>query len=290
MFGTIRRHQNWLWFLIIGMMIVGLLYWTDRSAPGSRGGIRGGKGPEIDGKVITPKMFEHARAEVRLIYYLNTRKWPEEDAERLRQSDWDEENQAYFRLLRAAKAEELGIHVSDEAIAALATRMFGDMNIDKFVKEVLEPNHVTAEDLERFLHGEAALQQMVAVVGAAGRMITPAEAELVYRREHQELAGDIIFFHASNYMSKVVITNGALTNWFGPQAARYRVPDRIRVSYVEFAKTNFLADADKHLAGITNLDLQLREFYFKSGTNNFKDTNGVVLSESAAFNRIKEEN
>ena len=84
-------------------------------------------------------------------------------------------------------------------------------------------------------------------------------------------------------------TNGALTNFHAMQAARYRTPDKVRVSYVEFAKTNFTTEADKQMALVTNLTTQLREMYYKAGTNYFKDTNGVALSEAAAMDKIKED-
>jgi hypothetical protein len=290
MFGTIRRHQNWLWFFIIGAMIVGLLWWTDQTT-GRKGGrgINGGNAPQLNGKTITPKTLGEAEREVRLLYFLNFRKWPEQDHERAQQIGFDLETEAYLRLFRASKAEEAGVRISDQAIVDLVHRLLGEYPVDKFVKEVLEPNGLKVDDFERFVTRDAAIQQLSSVVGAAGRLIPPAEAETIYRREHQELAGDIVFFHLSNYLSKVVITNGALAAWHSNQAARYRVPDRIRVSYVEFAKSNFLADADKQFATVTNLDLQLRELYFKSGTNTFKDTNGNVLSESAALVKIKED-
>lgn len=286
MFATLRRHRNWVLVLIVAFMIIPLLYWTDQRAPGSGGGPA--NVVEINGKAVTPKMLGDAVREVRLLYFLNFRKWPDQDHERALQIGFDEENEAYLRLFRVGKADEAGIRVADVAVAGLAHRLLGDYPIDKFEKEVLIPNRLTAFDFERFVRNDAAIQQLSTVVGAAGRLITPAEGEALYRRERQELAGDIVLFHLTNYLNQVVITNGALTNFFSQQMARYRVPEKVRVSYVEFAKSNFVADADKQFAAITNVDLQLREVYFKAGTNNFKDTNGNVLSESAALAKIKE--
>ncbi len=275
--------------MIIVLMIIPLLYWTDQRGGSGRGSRGGGAGPEINGKIVTPKMLGEVQREVRLLYFLNFRKWPEQDHERAQQIGFDLENEAWLRLFRVGKAEEAGIQVSDKAVAELAHRLLGDYPVDRFEKEVLQPNALSADDFERFVMHDAAIQQLSSVVGAAGRMITPAEAEQLYRREHQELSGDIVFFSISNYLSKVVITNGALTNFFAQQMSRYRVPDKVRVSYVEFAKSNFLADADKEFGNVTNLQARLLEMYYKAGTNNFKDTNGNVLSEAAAIEKIKEE-
>jgi large subunit ribosomal protein L20 len=50
-----------------------------------------------------------------------------------------------------------------------------------------------------------------------------------------------------------------------------------------------LAEADKQLAQRTNLSAIIEENYFRRGTNTFKDTNGVVLSEDAAKAKLGKE-
>jgi hypothetical protein len=287
MFGTIRRHQNWLWAVVIAVMIISLLYWVDQRP--NRGSDGKGRAPEINGRAISPRMVTEAQNEVRLLYFLNFRKWPEQDHERAQQMGFDLETEAMLRLFRVGKAEEAGIQVADKTVADLAHRLLGEYPLASFEKEVLIPNNLTADDFERFVTHDAAIQQLSSVIGAAGRMISPSEAEEIYRREHQEISGDIVYFPISNYLSKVVITNGALTNFFALRQATYRVPDKVRVTYVEFSKTNFFADADKDIATVTNLNARLLEAYYKAGTNTFKDTNGNVLSESAAIEKIKEE-
>lgn len=290
MFGTIRRHSSWLWLIIIAFMIISLLWWTDQTTGrGGGGGGANGDAPRVNGKAITQKMIADYAREVRLLYFLNFRKWPEEDAQRAQEIGFDLENEAYLRLFRVAKAEEAGVQVSDELLRSLTTRLLGDYPVDKFAKEVLQPAGLTIDDFERFVTHDAAIQQLGNVVGAAGRMVTPAEAEDVYRRDNQELAGDVVFFSVSNYADKVVITNGALTNFFSQAMVRYRVPDKVAVHFIEIPKSNFIAEADKQFATITNLDFQLREMYLRAGTNAFKDTNGNVMSESAAMAQIKED-
>lgn len=289
MFGTIRRHQNWLWFIVVAVVIVSFVVYFDPSQRGSSG--RGGGGAqlgEIDGKPVTPQQLRDAQQEARLLYFLNFRKWPEQDTERASQMGFDLEREAYLRLLRVAKANEAGIHVSDATVAALAKRLLGDFPLDRFEKEVLLPARVDAVDFERFVRHDAAIQQLSAINGLAGRLIAPAEVEAMYRRDHQELAGEIVLFSISNYLSRVTITNNALTQWYTNQMARYRTPEQMRVSYVEFSGSNFLAEADKQLATVTNLNAQLEQIYYKNGTNAFKDTNGVVLTREKAIEQIKE--
>ncbi len=288
MFGTIRRHQKWLLGTIITLTIISFVWYFNPAQ--RRGGNPGSSGStfEMNGKPVTQKMLNDAAREVRLLYFLNFRKWPEQDTERAQQIGFDIDTEAYLRMFRVAKADEAGIRVPDKTVAELARRLVGgDVDLDRFAKELLIPNALTLDDFERFVRNDAKIQQLSMVVGAAGRLITPADAEALYRREHQEVGGDLVFFHWSNYLSKVVITNGALTNWHMMRG--YRTPEKVQVSYVEFARTNFIAEADKRFAETTNLVGQLREIYYKVGPNNFKDTNGVVLSETNALEKIREE-
>lgn len=287
MFGTIRRHQSWLWVFIIAAIIISFVVYFQ---PGSQRGAgrQGGNadGFELNGKPVTQKMVAGAAREVRLLYFLNFRRWPEQDTERAQQMGFDVEQEAYLRLFRAAKAEEAGITIPDQTVADLARRLMGEnVDTDRFTKELLIPNGLTLDDFERFVRNDAAIQQLSSVVGAAGRLITPAEAEAAYRQENQETGGDIVFLNLSNYLSQVVVTNGALSNWYNLRG--YRTPEKVQVSYVEFPLTNFTADAEKRFSEVTNLAQQLRDVYFKGGPDNFKDTNGVVMSESNALAKIR---
>jgi hypothetical protein len=289
MFGTIRRHQKWLLATIITLTIISFVWYFNPAQRGARNQQRPtGEGFKLNGQRVTQQMLSDAGREVRLLYFLNFRKWPEQDTERAQQIGFDIETEAYLRLFRVSKADEAGIQVPDKTVAELARRLLGgEADLDRFAKELLLPNGLTLDDFERFVRNDAKIQQLSMVVGAAGRLITPADAEVLYRREHQEVGGDLVFFHWSNYLSKVVITNGALTNWHVMRG--YRTPEKVQVSYVEFARTNFIAEANKQFADTTNLDGRLREIYYKVGPNNFKDTNGTVLSETNALEKIRAE-
>jgi hypothetical protein len=290
MFGTIRRHQSWLlWVIVIGTIISFVIYF-DPSQQGSGrggGGVSGGIG-QIGDHVIKPQEYRDAIQETRLLYYLNFRKWPDQD-EMAQQRGFDVEREATLRVIRLVKADEAGIKISDQTVGELAKRMVGDAaGAARFETEVLKPNQLTLDDFARFIRHDAAIQQLSTLYGAAGRLVTPGEAEDVYRREHQEVAGQIALFTVSNYLSSVTVSNQALTQWYSNQMARYRTPELVRVSYIEIPTTNFIAEADKQLESVSNLNVRLQEFYYKAGTNNFKDTNGNVLPQDQAIAKIKE--
>jgi hypothetical protein len=289
MFGTIRRHQSWLLYIIVGATIVSFVWFFNPSGKGGGGG-RGGTANigVIDGHHITPKELGEAMQETRLLYFLNYRKFPDQD-ESAQQRGFDLEREATLRLVRLAKAREANIQVADSTVGEFAKRLLGGdpSRMAQFETEVLKPAGLTGVDFERFVRNEAAVQQLSALYGAAGRLVTPAEAEQIYRRENQEVAAQVALFTVSNYLGRVAVSNDALHQWYTNQLSRYRTPEQVSVSYLVFPRTNFVAEADKQVESISNLNVRLQEVYYKIGTNNFKDTNGNVLPPDKAMAKIK---
>ncbi len=267
-----------------------VIFFNPAEPGGGRGRGVGAQLGQIDGHQITVREFQDALRETRLLYFLNFRKFPEED-DQAHQRGFDIEREATLRLVRLAKVKEARIQVADVTVGEMAKRLLGGdpARITEFENQVLKPANLTAADFERFVRNDAAIQQLSAVYGAAGRMVTPAEAEEVYRREHQAVATQLTMFNVSNYLSRVALTNEALTQWYSNQMSRYFTPEQVNVSYVSFPRTNFMTEADKQLESITNLTALVQESYYKAGTNAFKDTNGNVLPAEKAMAKIKDE-
>ena len=95
-------------------------------------------------------------------------------------------------------------------------------------------------------------------------------------------------FRASNYLASVSMEATNVAQYFTNRMALYRIPERLRLGYVAFEITNFLADAEKELAKVTNINARIDEVYLRQGTNFYKDTNGVALTEKAAKEKILE--
>ena len=288
MFGTIRKHQNWLWAVIIVVIVISfVIYFSPDAKWGGRGGRGSGELGTIDGQSVTVHDYQQAYRETRLLYFLNFQKWPDSD-ERARQMGFDVDNEAYMRLIRLAKVKQEKIAVSDETVATLARRLLGPkLTLDAFVKEILAPHGINEADFERFLRNDAAIQQLGAVAGLPGKLIPPRELEAAYREDHEEVALDLVSFNVSNYLAGVTVAEPALLQWYSNSAAMFRIPEKARVSYIEFHHTNFLAEIDKKFAEITNLNTQLEQVWQKQGPDTFKDKEGKVLSKEAALEKIK---
>src|SRR5690349_10089961 len=104
MFGTIRKHQTWLWAVIITMTIISFVYFFSptQKMNGAGGATNYGT---IDGKKITREEYADAQKEVYLRYYFSTGTWPKNE----KNSNFDPMRETYFRLMLIHKMDDLGI-------------------------------------------------------------------------------------------------------------------------------------------------------------------------------------
>src|ERR1043166_1281475 len=296
MFCTIRRHQKWLWGIIITVTIISFVVFF---SPNSR--LPGGRESSanlgsISGKAITPERYRVAYREAQLFYYLHYGRWPETD-EMTKQFGYDMDQEVYRRIIIDEKARQLNVRPSPAATADWITRVFtagttqpfNQAAVQNFITRTLTPHRVWPEDFYDFARSEVAREQMILTFGLTGRMITPQEGEFLYREQNEPLSAEVALFSASNYLSKVAVTPEALATYYTNRQPDYRVMDRRQVSYVKFEMTNFLAEADQQMAQVTNLAAVLDQEYLRRGANYYKDAKGVPMPPEEAKKKIKEE-
>ncbi|MDB6064769.1 MAG: hypothetical protein JWR26_977 [Pedosphaera sp.] len=258
MFGTIRRHQSWLLVIVATITIASFVVFGPSGCIRQSGPARGGDYGSFDNHRISQSEFASASRDVRLETFLQKRSWPS-----------PEDPYVQFESLKLIamhqKERELGIRVSDEAVAAAARQFLAASKIsfDQFI-DVLKPQGLDANDFDRFLRGQLAQRQLVEAASLTGRMVTPQEAESLYRLEHQQLATDLVFFSTSNFLSSVSVTPEIISSFYSNRVADYRIPEQVQVSYVKFNVTNYLAAAK---AAATNLDQMADQAISRLGTN-----------------------
>lgn len=279
MIGTIRKHSKWLWWFIAGLTIISFIYWGSAPATRNSGGGRGsGNLGSIAGRKVTPDAYLSVKAEVYIEHWLNTRRWPDRDPN---YSEADLERDIYLRLMLIQKADDLGIHIGNDAVATVANNIlsspamlqaFGSngqaVPLEGFVKAVLQPENLSAADFENLVRDELVIDQLRQMVGMAGALITPEEAATFYQRQHQKLSAQIVVFSASNYLAAVPVTPALVGQFYTNYLAEYRLPDRVEVYYVAYPVTNFMAGAEQKL---TNLNDQVEAIYNRYGTNAVPD-------------------
>jgi len=286
-----RKHSKWLWWVIIFAIIITFVYWGTSGSSRSGGSSGSGSFGRINGETITLNKFLDAQREVYLMYFFASGgTWPEKGRT---QAGFEVERETYYRLLLIQKQGEMGVHVSDEALAKVASERLRSMNRgnpvspDVFATQVLKPQGLSLQDFERYLTHELGLQQMASVLGLGGELVTPEEVRSLYERENQDVQAQAAFFSATNYFASITATPEQIGQFYTNQSARYRLPERVQVNYVKYPLSNFLAEAVQKINENTNLNDALEAVYQqRGGTNYYTDAKSP---EEAKQKILKEE-
>jgi len=269
MFGTIRKHQTWLWAVIITLTIISFVVFFSPYTK-MKANVRSGNHGSIKGKKITDQQFIEAYREVHLHHFMMSGRWPDED----KTSGFDPERDTYNWLLIAQKQEDLGVHVSDEAAEHMARQMLrnferlGVTSPQIFFQKILQTRGYQPDDFERFVRHFVGIQELITTIGLSGKLIPPDQAKALYERDHQELASQALLFQATNYEAGISVPPETLAQYFSNRVANYIIPERVQVSYVRFNLTNYLPQAQ---AQLTNIDDIVDYNYQRRGTNAFPE-------------------
>ena len=280
MIATLRKHGKWILYLVAFATIFSMVYYIGYN-PATRGS--GGRAAvdtnvvnsTIYGRKLTQDEYDRIHRDVNLYFLFNAGMWADRDPnvtpDQLQQ-------QIYARIMMYRKAQSLGIHASEDQVAQAATehlrspallRALGVNNqstiqYGEFVRDILTPAGLTANDFENFVRDDLAIDQLQLTYGLPGVLVTPQEAAAEYMREYQEMSAQIIFFSASNFLSHVPVNPPEVGMFYTNYMVNYRVPDRVQVSFVEFSASNYLAQAQKEQ---TNLETQVAGIFSQYGTN-----------------------
>jgi hypothetical protein len=298
MFGTIRRHQKWLWIVISTLTIISFVAYfsPQRRRQGGWSSPHDYVG-SIDGRPINREEYASIYHEAELRYLFSYGEWPGNDAMSRQSGMLEREVRSRFLLVEEIK--KLHIDVGEAAAAKWIAdnAAFHDRNdnhfrleaYEQFTKRILPEHGLSELDFERFARHEVGIQHLVALAGVAGKLVTPQEAEALFRRENEDAEAEVAFVSSSNYLAQVTVNPTVVAAYYTNQQALYRIPERIQVSYVKFAASNYLANAEQTLANNTNLNQAVEATYLQRGTNSFKDASGATLSPEAAKHKIRDD-
>jgi hypothetical protein len=273
MFGTIRKHQKWLWAVIMTFTIVSFVIFFSPYSRVNSSVTRSGNYGSILGQKVTAQEYANALCEVYLHYlFMSGGRWPDDDRT---QSRFDPEREAYQWLLLVQKQEQAGVHVSEDVAAQMARRMVQSLSRDRqltmpqfqesIARRQVAGHRLDLTDLERYIGHFLGIQELIGIYGMSAALITPTEGKALYEREHQELATDAVFFPTSNYLAGVTVTPDQVSNWFSNRLVKWVIPEKVQVKYVMFTLTNYLAAAETELG--TNLNEMIEQNMKALGTN-----------------------
>jgi peptidyl-prolyl cis-trans isomerase D len=297
MIGTIRKHQTWLWAFIIAAVVVSfVVYFTPTVQLG------GGRGPvgnfgSIEGRPVPYDEYAPAYRETMLGYLFQYGQWPDRTGRT--RAGFDLERETLNRILLLRKLEELDIHVGDEAVEhwiahSPVFRRQGESGFspdvyESFLNRVLPEGKLTPADFQRYVRHQVGIEQLLAVTGLSGTLVPPRQAEALYRQEHEQVEALAVFFLANNYLTNVTVDAESVAQFYTNRLSAYRVPEKVVMSFVRFELTNYLAEAETKLAADPTLTNRIEAEYLQRGASAFVDTNGQVLTATAAKEQIREE-
>jgi hypothetical protein len=263
MFGTIRKHQTWLWAVIITLTVISFVVYF---SPYSRMNNTRGNGSYgvLNGETITAEHFRDAQREVVLQTFFNSGRWPDSFNE-------DLQREVYKWLLLVQSQERLGIHVGKEAAGLMAQNLAHSLERQgvtspiMFVEKVLVPKGYSMDDFDRFCRHYFGIQELISAKGSSGKLLTPAEIKALYERNHQEVETEAVYFDATNYLAKVQSSPEVISQFFTNRMAAYRIPERVQVRYVRYELSNYLAQAETMLK--SNLTEEVDAAMVQLGTN-----------------------
>ncbi|MBI3875797.1 MAG: hypothetical protein HY300_07525 [Verrucomicrobia bacterium] len=210
----------------------------------------------------------------------------------------EKKEKEFTHLLLTEELKLNKIEISDALVAADIRNSFRDrdnpgkfdpQNYFNFIRRELNPAGVSQEDFERFLRHDLGRRHLGAVFGMSGSLVTARAAEAFFRRENEQVVTEAVFLHDTNYVNAVVVQPGALAQFFTNQLATYKIRERVQVSYVAFANSNYFAEADKVLAANTNLAARIEAEFASRGTNALRDAEGKPLAADEAKKKISDE-
>src|SRR5216117_240151 len=225
MLAHIRRHQKWLFIVIAGLTIISFVYFLDPTT-GRRGGGRGifsrgaGDFGSINGRTLRQEEFFRMKREARLRFFVSSGRWPEEDETSRQMFDADRQTLEWIFLVE--KVNELNIQVNDDAITDWIANVFRDRNngsfrvetYQNFVQQQLFQHRYSEQDFARFVRHQVGVLQLSVLAGLTGSLVTPREAEALYREENEQFSTEVVLFSATNYLAEVTVTPEALSQYY----------------------------------------------------------------------------
>jgi hypothetical protein len=293
MIGTLRKHSQWLWGIIITVVIITfVVFFSPDVGPGT--GRAEADFGTLYGQPIKREELMQAYTDAKLFFFMNTGQWPTPEQAMMYRYNLDTE--ARQRLLINYHIREQGIEIGKDALVQNIKDTFsnpdtGAFNLqqyDAFTKQRLPVGGVSEAGFERYLKNELGRLQLARIFGLSGKLISSRAADGFYRRENEQALTEFVYLSSSNNLAKVKLDDATLRTYHTNNLTSYRISERAVVHYIYLPYTNHNAEADKELAANTNLT-SIMEAYYTTNIFRFKETNGTAMTFAQAQPKIRTE-
>src|SRR5438067_9830199 len=155
MFGTIRKHQTWLWSIIIFFTCVGMvIYFGPASKVNGNGRSQDGNVAVMDGKPVSPTEYQNAYREVTLQYFLNNGlEWPK--------TGFNADQETYKWIFITRSLDKYNIDVDDASVARVVNNILGGIGYQMRQNRPL----TYAEFIDGVLRGNGSVDDFQGYIG-----------------------------------------------------------------------------------------------------------------------------
>ena len=308
MFGTVRKHSQPLWIVIIIMVVISfVVYFTPGYDPFEN---QGGTANEANVELSFARQQVLLDQAITMSQQFGGFLPPSLNAQVLagqfRDQDLNRDGEvdvsgldyaAHMRLLRLRKAKDLGIRASDNMVKARLELMFSNPNDQKFSQDaytgfltqyrnagLLGSGDSGEEQFQELIREQIPFQQLDNLMPRSVGFFTDEATADQQAMDNKLYTAQAVFFSTSNRIDSVTNLASIATNFYPTLIDQYFVQPKRQVAYVLFPVAPYLEDAEKEI----KLDDLVKERVDKhmnstNSVDHFTDANGTKLVAGAAL-------
>ena len=308
MFGTVRKHSQPLWIVIIIMVVISfVVYFTPGYDPFEN---QGGTATEANVELSFARQQVLLDQAITMSQQFGGFLPPSLNAQVLagqfRDQDLNQDGEvdvsgldyaAHMRLLRLRKAKDLGIRASDNMVKARLEQMFSNPNDQKFSQDaytgfltqyrnagLLGSGDSGEEQFQELIREQITFQQLDNLMTRSVGFFTDEATADQQAMDNKLYTAQAVFFSTSNRIDSVTNLASIATNFYPTLIDQYFVQPKRQVAYVLFPVAPYLEDAEKEI----KLDDLVKERVDKhmnstNSVDHFTDANGTKLVAGAAL-------
>ena len=232
-----------VWYIVLGVIVIAFVgFFTPTMGSKSAKKTEQYVG-KMFGENITRQAYRQALQSAHIWYILTTGRQPEtrEQGDALQERAWQQ-------LVMLHKAADEGVIVSDQEVIQQIQRIpifMGQQGVfDKRAYDAILPQiGISGPQVENTVREQIAIQKLMSGPIQAA-LISPEELERAYHIYTDRLVFDYAVFPRAILEPEVSVTREEAEAFFAENMEAFRMPAKVRVSYVEYPVADFLMQAE----------------------------------------------
>ena len=233
MLHLMRKHAgSWLIKVVLGVIVVVFIFW----GVGSYRAQRGNRVAVVNGEVISLEQYRDVYD--KLMDQYRRQLGSSLDQKLLKTLGLKRQalDQLIDRSLLFQKADQLGLHVTKEALVRAIQKMAAFQHNGRFdprrYQKILAVNRMTPEMFEESIRQDLLMEKMQGFILGSIKVSDPEALESFKWRE-EKINLEYVVFKPSSYKD-VKVTSEEVETYFSKQTNAYETPPKVKVKYVRF--------------------------------------------------------